>query len=89
TGTVVEPICGAETKLETLREQAAKHALVQADILAVGDGANDIPMIEAAGLGIAYRAKPRTRAAASAAVTYGDLTSLLYFQGYADAEFVS
>jgi phosphoserine phosphatase len=89
TGTVAEPICGAATKLETLREQAEKHGLKPAQILAVGDGANDIPMIEAAGLGIAYHAKPRTRAAAHAAVTYGDLTTLLYFQGYRDADFVS
>ncbi|NVJ98625.1 MAG: phosphoserine phosphatase SerB [Alphaproteobacteria bacterium] len=88
TGKVVEPICGAATKLETLEEQSAKHGLGRDDILAVGDGANDIPMIEGAGLGVAYHAKPKTRAAAAAAVTYGDLTTLLYFQGYSDAEFV-
>jgi len=89
TGTVVEPICGAATKLETLNEQASKHGLQPSEILAVGDGANDIPMIEAAGLGVAYHAKPRTREAAAAAVTYGDLTTLLYFQGYTDADFVT
>ncbi|WP_286831622.1 MULTISPECIES: phosphoserine phosphatase SerB [Kordiimonas] len=89
TGLVEEPICGAATKLEALNEQAAKHGLTAAEILAVGDGANDIPMIEAAGLGVAYHAKPKTREAAAAAVTYGDLTTLLYFQGYADAVFVS
>lgn len=89
TGKVIEPVCGAATKLETLEEQARRHGLVREDILAVGDGANDIPMIEAAGLGIAYHAKPKTREAASAAVTYGDLTTLLYFQGYSDSEFSS
>lgn len=89
TGKVIEPVCGAATKLETLEEQALRHGLVREDILAVGDGANDIPMIEAAGLGVAYRAKPKTREAASAAVTYGDLTTLLYFQGYSDSEFSS
>lgn len=88
TGLVVEPICGAATKLETLNEQAEKHGLIPDQILAVGDGANDIPMIEAAGLGVAYHAKPKTRAAAKAAVNYGDLTTLLYFQGYADSDFV-
>jgi len=88
TGLVVPPICGAQTKLETLRALAAEHNLNTNDILAVGDGANDIPMIEAAGLGVAYHAKPRTQAAARAAVRYGDLTSLLYFQGYKDNDFI-
>ncbi|WP_262691160.1 phosphoserine phosphatase SerB [Kordiimonas aestuarii] len=88
-GTVQLPICGAQTKLDTLMEFKGKLGLTSADILAVGDGANDIPMIEAAGLGVAYHAKPKTRDAAAAAVTYGDLTSLLYFQGYHDAEFAA
>ncbi len=89
TGTVQEPICGAATKLETLNEQAAALSITADDIIAVGDGANDIPMIEAAGLGVAYHAKPKTKAAAKAAVSYGDLTSLLYFQGYKDADFAA
>ncbi|WP_417450788.1 phosphoserine phosphatase SerB [Kordiimonas sp.] len=88
-GTVRQPICGAQTKLDTLVEFKSKLGLEVHDILAVGDGANDIPMIEAAGLGVAYRAKPKTRDAAAAAVSHGDLTSLLYFQGYRDAEFVT
>ncbi|UTW57875.1 phosphoserine phosphatase SerB [Kordiimonas sp. SCSIO 12603] len=87
TGMVVPPICGAQTKLDTLNELAEKLELEQRDIIAVGDGANDIPMLEAAGLGVAYHAKPKTRAAARAAVTYNDLTALLYFQGYSDADF--
>lgn len=89
TGGVVPPICGAATKLETLQHLASERALAKDDILAVGDGANDIPMIEAAGLGVAYHAKPKTQAAAAAAVRYGDLTSLLYFQGYRDSDFIS
>jgi len=81
-GTVARPVVDSATKLATLRAEAAAHGLALAECLAVGDGANDIPMIEAAGLGIAYHAKPKTRAAAQAAVTHGDLTALLYAQGY-------
>ena len=57
--------------------------------LAVGDGANDLAMIEAAGLGVAYRAKPIVAAQAHAKVDHADLTALLYFQGYTAAEFIS
>jgi len=89
TGKVVPPICGAQTKLDTLNELAAKHGLRKEEIAAVGDGANDIPMIEAASLGVAYHAKPKTREAAGAAITYNDLTALLYFQGYSASEFIS
>jgi phosphoserine phosphatase len=78
-GTVARPVVDSATKLAELR--GAGVALPAT--LAVGDGANDIPMIEAAGLGIAYHAKPRTAAAAQAAVHHGDLTVLLYAQGYA------
>ena len=88
TGTVVPPICGAQAKLDTLGQLAAIRKLKTEEIIAVGDGANDIPMISAAGLGVAYRAKPKTREAAHAAVTYSDLTTLLYFQGYNAEEFV-
>ena len=78
-GTVARPVVDSATKLAELN--AAGVALPET--LAVGDGANDIPMIAAAGLGIAYHAKPRTAAAAQAAVRHGDLTVLLYAQGYA------
>jgi phosphoserine phosphatase len=80
-GTVAKPIVDSDTKLETLRAEAAARGLTLDQCLAVGDGANDIPMIEAAGLGVAYHAKPKTEAAADAAVRYGDLTALLYAQG--------
>ena len=82
-GTVARPIIGAAAKRETLLAEAAAHGLSPEQCLAVGDGANDIPMIEAAGLGVAYRAKPKTAAAAGARIDHGDLTALLYAQGYA------
>ncbi len=85
-GTVVGSIVGAATKRATLK--SALHMLglpIEASI-AVGDGANDIPMIEAAGLGVAYHAKPKTAAAAAARVAHGDLTALLYAMGYPRTE---
>lgn len=82
TGTVVEPICGAQSKLEALREYCSERGIEPTQVLAVGDGANDIPMLQAAGLGVAYHAKPKTAAATHAAVRNGDLSTLLYFQGY-------
>ena len=87
TGQVADPILGREAKLEALlRETAALGAGPEA-ALAVGDGANDLAMIEAAGLGVAYRAKPIVAAQAHARVDHADLTALLYFQGYREAEF--
>ena len=87
TGRVGEPILGREAKLEALQEEAAALALPLDETLAVGDGANDLAMIEAAGLGVAYRAKQVVAARADAGVNHADLTALLYFQGYAQAEF--
>ncbi|MEM7570628.1 MAG: phosphoserine phosphatase SerB [Pseudomonadota bacterium] len=81
TGKVLPPISDASTKLSVLQQEKERLSLDTADIMAVGDGANDIPMIEAAGLGIAYRAKPKTRNAAAAAIDHSDLTALLHFQG--------
>ena len=89
TGTVARPIVGAAAKRETLLAEDATHGLDPADCLAVGDGANDIPMIEAAGLGVAYHAKPKTAAAASARIDYNDLHALLYAQGYKRSEWVA
>ncbi len=89
TGQVGEPILGKEAKLAALIEETAALGLTPADALAVGDGANDLAMIEAAGLGVAYRAKPIVAAQAHAKVDHADLRALLYFQGYRAAEFVS
>jgi phosphoserine phosphatase len=89
TGLVAEPILGREAKLAALQEETAARDLHLSDALAVGDGANDLMMIEAAGLGVAYRAKPLVAAQADARVNHADLTALLYFQGYAVEDFVA
>ncbi len=89
TGTVGDPILGREAKLASLKELARTAGVELAQTLAVGDGANDLGMIEAAGLGVAYRAKPIVAAQADAKVDHASLTALLYFQGYRAAEFVT
>jgi phosphoserine phosphatase len=86
-GRVAEPILGREAKLTTLIELRDRHGLSAQDTLAAGDGANDLAMIGAAGLGVAYHAKPKVAAAAHARIDHGDLTALLYCQGYARSEF--
>ncbi|HEY2837156.1 MAG TPA: phosphoserine phosphatase SerB [Rhizomicrobium sp.] len=86
TGEVGTPILGREAKLQALEEAAAKLKLDFAESLAVGDGANDLAMIQRAGLGVAYHAKPVVAAAAGASIAHNDLTALLYLQGYTDQE---
>jgi phosphoserine phosphatase SerB len=88
-GRVAEPILGQEAKLTALREIRGRLGLARAETLSVGDGANDLAMIGEAGLGVAFRAKPKVAAAAAARIDHGDLTALLYLQGYARADFVS
>ncbi|MHC6153655.1 phosphoserine phosphatase SerB [Bradyrhizobium elkanii] len=88
TGQVVEPILGRATKLATLIELTESFDLDDIDTLVVGDGANDLGMIQAAGLGVAYHAKPAVAAAAAVRIDHGDLTALLYAQGYRRDEFV-
>jgi phosphoserine phosphatase len=88
TGQVGDPILGKEAKLASLQELAAEIGAPLSATLAVGDGANDLAMIEASGLGVAYRAKPIVAAQAHAKVDHADLTALLYFQGYRADEFV-
>ena len=87
-GTVAEPILGKQAKLSRLLTLAAFHDIPMAETLAVGDGANDLDMIKAAGLGVALHAKPVVAAEAQVSIDHGDLTALLYLQGYADEEFV-
>src|ERR1700727_705620 len=87
TGEVTEPIVGRAAKLATLTELRESFDLDNIDTLVVGDGANDLGMIEAAGLGVAYHAKPAVAAAAAARIDHGDLTALLYAQGYRREEF--
>jgi phosphoserine phosphatase len=87
TGRAREPILGQAAKLETLRQITAEMAISPEDAIAVGDGANDIPMLAAAGLGVAFRAKPKVKASAPVVIDHGDLTALLYLQGYRRQEF--
>ena len=87
-GTVKEPILDRNAKLEALKALAGQAGLDLAQTMAVGDGANDLPMLQAAGLGVAYRAKPTVAAAAKIRVNQGDLTALLYMQGYRQDEFL-
>lgn len=89
TGTVVEPILGRKAKLEALQQEAAAFGAQPADALAIGDGANDLDMIKAAGLGVAYRAKPLVAAEAKARIDHTSLASALFFQGYSRGEFAS
>ena len=88
TGKVAEPILGRAAKLATLVELREAFDLDDLDTLVVGDGANDLGMIRSAGLGVAWHAKPAVAAAAHARIDYGDLTALLYAQGYRRDEFV-
>src|SRR5262249_20429243 len=89
TGRVAEPILGREAKLATLIDLRESFDLDNLDSMVVGDGANDLGMIEQAGLGVAYHAKPSVAAAARARIDHGDLTALLYAQGFRRSEFVS
>ena len=88
TGEVIEPILGEGAKLGALKEIAAAMGVRLDDTLAVGDGANDLPMLQAAGLGAAYRAKRKVAAGADARVEHTDLAALLYAQGFARKDFV-
>ncbi len=85
-GTVASPILGAEGKRLALLDAVAELGLRGDETLAVGDGANDVPMLKEAGLGIAYRAKPAAVAAADAAIFHNDLTALLYAQGWSRSD---
>jgi phosphoserine phosphatase len=86
-GDVGRPILGREAKQQTL-ERYSDHLGGPSAAIAIGDGANDLAMIQAAGLGVAYYAKPAVAAAAHCAINHTDLTTALYFQGYKDSEFV-
>jgi len=87
TGGVRPPILGREAKLAALQRLTHQLQLAAEQTLAVGDGANDLSMLAAAGLGVAFRAKPIVAAAAAVRIDHGDLTALLYLQGYTGAEF--
>jgi phosphoserine phosphatase len=88
-GRAREPILGRNAKVSTLKDLTARLGLRRDETLAVGDGANDIDMLEAAGLGVAFHAKPILRERADVRIDHTDLTSLLYVQGYRKDEFVT
>jgi phosphoserine phosphatase len=87
TGKVREPILGAEAKVSALRKISLERNLTADDFIAVGDGANDLPMLQTAGTGVALHAKPSVAAKAKIRIDHGDLTALLYLQGYRQDEF--
>jgi phosphoserine phosphatase len=89
TGKSAEPVLGREAKRDTLLALRERLQLRREDTLAVGDGANDVPMIEAAGLGVAFHGKTALRDVAGACIDHGDLTALLYAQGYRREEFAA
>ncbi|MEK0082025.1 phosphoserine phosphatase SerB [Benzoatithermus flavus] len=89
TGRLIGEVHGSAAKLATLCSLRDRLGLADAETMAVGDGANDLPMIRAAGLGVAYHAHPRVRAQAPVRIDHGDLTALLYLQGYRRDEFVT
>jgi phosphoserine phosphatase len=88
-GTVATPIVTGETKRQALLSLAGRYRLAPQATLAVGDGANDLPMLAAAGLGVAFHAKPRVAAAARWRLDHADLAGLLYLQGYRRDEFAA
>jgi phosphoserine phosphatase len=88
TGVVSDPILGKEAKLASLVDLSGRFGLAAGQTMAVGDGANDLAMIRAAGVGVAFRAKPAVAAEASVRIDHGDLTALLYLQGYSREDFV-
>ena len=88
-GTVATPILGREAKVSALQDITARLGIGATDVLAVGDGANDLGMLHAAGMGVALHAKPSVAAEVDIRINHGDLTALLYLQGYTKAEFVA
>ena len=88
TGEVARPILGQQAKVEALRSIAERLGLDPADAIAVGDGANDLAMLAEAGMGVALHAKPHVQEGSLIRINHGDLTALLYLQGYAKSQFV-
>ncbi len=89
TGKVQHPILGRQAKIEALEQVTSRLGLAEADVIAVGDGANDLGMLSRAGTGVALHAKPSVAEQCEVRVNHGDLTALLYLQGYTRAEFVT
>jgi phosphoserine phosphatase len=89
TGTVAEPILGRDAKVAALHDLTAKLGILDEDVLAIGDGANDLGMLDLAGAGVAVHAKPAVQDQARFKINHGDLTALLYMQGYTVGQFVT
>ncbi len=88
TGKVKKPVLDRQAKVDALQKLSAQNGITTADAIAVGDGANDLQMIALAGTGVAFHAKPSVQAQARIRINHGDLTALLYLQGYARDQFV-
>ena len=88
TGEVALPILGRQAKVDALEQITARLGLAESEVIAVGDGANDLGMLHRAGAGVALHAKPSVAAECDLRINHGDLTALLYLQGYSSAEFV-
>jgi phosphoserine phosphatase len=86
-GKVGTPILGRQAKVDALEDITARLGIAQADVMAVGDGANDLGMLTRAGLGVALHAKPSVAAQCDVRINFGDLTALLFVQGYTRSEF--
>jgi phosphoserine phosphatase len=89
TGQVADPILGRQAKVQALHDITTRLGLTAADVLAVGDGANDLGMLGVAGTGVALHAKPSVAVQCAVRVNHGDLTALLYLQGYSRPEFAA
>jgi len=89
TGTVALPILGKQAKVDALIEITARLGITPAEVIAVGDGANDLGMLHLAGAGVALHAKPSVAAQCALRINHGDLTALLYLQGYSRADFTA
>ena len=88
TGKTGLPVLGRAAKITALEEITARLGITEADVMAVGDGANDLGMLGRAGAGVALHAKPAVAAECDIRINFGDLTALLYIQGYATSDFV-
>ena len=88
-GDVARPILGRQAKIEVLEQISARLGIAETDVIAVGDGANDLGMLGRAGTGVALHAKPSVAAQCDVRINHGDLTALLFIQGYARSDFVT
>jgi phosphoserine phosphatase len=86
---VAEPILGHDAKLKNMQDDATFNGIGMSEVVAIGDGANDLAMLKEAGLGVAFHAKPIVAAEADVQINHNDLTSILYLQGYMKKEFVT